>query len=206
MLHYSRTDCIYLLNLPQHKREVSLPNFYKGIQSAETDCGGLEQLSREAVKNSRAQDFFHPSDRDRALKRQWALPQTVITIRKLSVARSGQFLEFMKPKGLLTNGWEQTGDLCLVISSVLAKLTCFMHTSVMPWKLHAEDDRSPRWKEFKSLYHHLENSREQDVEDFGFGDITRFGVILLQQLYRNLFDPDGRANRACLSTCVLFPH
>lgn len=113
----------------------------------------------------------------------------------------------MKPEGLrspvsraservLSNGWEQTGDLCLVISSVLSKLACFMHTSLMPWKLQAEDDGSPKWKKFRCLYHHLENLREQDVKDFGLGDIPRFGVTLLQQLYLNLFDPDGRAKQS----------
>ena len=41
---------------------------------------------------------------------------------------------------VLTYRWDQRGYVCLLVCSVfLSKSACFMHTSMMSWKLHIED-------------------------------------------------------------------
>ena len=134
----------------------------------ETHCGGPGQWSGE-LQQSWDQDFSHPWDEDKVLRRQGALTQEwrVRTVTMLLEFQNGlcsgdwpaghqtSFFLFMTPMKLqfpaslvvrsasqcvLTYGCEQRGYMCLLVhSAFLSKSACFMHTNMMSWKIHTED-------------------------------------------------------------------
>jgi len=55
-------------------------------------------------------------------------------------------------------------------SPLLSTMATFMHLHMWPWKLHAEDAGTKRWREPRSLKHHLEKSHPP-ISDVGNGGV-----------------------------------